>query len=104
LTAFGFSRRGDFSLSEFAWHPSGFQEAPFDVVCRFKSEAAIVLGSGVFHPGQTVEDMPDGSLIVRFCAGGALEMSWPLYTWDNPEASRTFGKCVTLKPGGESAD
>jgi predicted DNA-binding transcriptional regulator YafY len=25
--------------------------------------------------------MPDGSLIVRFRAGGDLEMAWHLYTW-----------------------
>lgn len=25
--------------------------------------------------------MPDDSLLVRFRAGGALEMSWHLYTW-----------------------
>lgn len=28
-----------------------------------------------------MEDQPDGSLIVRFRAGGALEMSWHLFTW-----------------------
>jgi superfamily II DNA or RNA helicase len=31
-----------------------------------------------FHPEQTMEDLDDGSLIVKFRAGGALEMSWHL--------------------------
>jgi predicted DNA-binding transcriptional regulator YafY len=32
-------------------------------------------------PTQEVELQPDGSLVVRFTAGGALEMAWHLYTW-----------------------
>jgi hypothetical protein len=32
--------------------------------------------SSLFHPTQTSEDEPDGSLIVRFRAGGTLEMYW----------------------------
>jgi hypothetical protein len=30
-----------------------------------------------------MEDQPDGSLIVRFRAGGLLEMAWHLFTWRN---------------------
>ena len=37
----------------------------------------------LFHPTQTMEDPPDGSLIVRFRAGGLLEMAWHLFTWGN---------------------
>lgn len=35
----------------------------------------------VFHPTQTVEDEPDGSLLVRFQASGHVEMYWHLYSW-----------------------
>ena len=30
-----------------------------------------------------MEDQPDGSLIVRFRAGGVREMAWHLFTWGN---------------------
>ena len=35
----------------------------------------------LFHPTQIQEEQPDGSLIVRFHAGGRREMDWHLYTW-----------------------
>ncbi len=35
----------------------------------------------LFHPTQSFEEKPDGSLIVRFRAGGLLEMAWHLVTW-----------------------
>lgn len=77
-----FERRKDFSLQEFAERSFGvFQEEPFDVVWRFSPKAAADARQFLFHPTQTVEDQPDGSLIVRFRAGGALEMSWHLVTW-----------------------
>ena len=82
LTEFGFARREDFSLAKFARRSFGvFQEEPFDVAWRFKPEAAADVRQWLFHPDQTIEDQPDGSVIVRFRAGGALEMSWHLYTW-----------------------
>ena len=82
LTEFSFSRRGDFSLAEFARRSFGvFQEEPFDVVWHFKPEAAADAREWIFHPDQTIEDQLDGSVIVRFRAGGALEMSWHLYSW-----------------------
>jgi predicted DNA-binding transcriptional regulator YafY len=28
-----------------------------------------------------MEEEPDGSLVVRFRAGGLLEMAWHLFTW-----------------------
>ena len=77
-----FARDPDFSLDAFARRSFGmFQEEPFDVVWRFKPEAAVDAREWLFHPDQVTEDQPDGSLIVRFRAGGALEMSWHLYTW-----------------------
>ena len=77
-----FTRDPNFSLDAFARRSFGvFQEEPFDVVWRFKPEAAADAREWLFHPDQTTEDQPDGSLIVRFRAGGAREMCWHLYTW-----------------------
>ncbi|WP_299439104.1 WYL domain-containing protein [uncultured Rhodospira sp.] len=75
-------RDPDFDLGAFARRAFGvFQEDPVDVVWRFAPEAAAEAKAFVFHPDQTLEDQPDGSLIVRFRAGGLLEMAWHLYTW-----------------------
>ena len=75
-----FTRRRGFSLRVYAERSFGvFQEKPFDVVWRFTPKAAADARQFLFHPTQAFEDQPDGSLIVRFRAGGALEMCWHLF-------------------------
>jgi predicted DNA-binding transcriptional regulator YafY len=82
ITESSFQRRKTFSLRAFAERSFGaFQEEPFDVVWRFSPIAAPDARQFLFHPTQTFEDQSDGSLIVRFHAGGALEMCWHLFTW-----------------------
>lgn len=77
-----FERPEDFSLEKYAAQSFGvFQEKPFDVVLRFTPEAADDVRQFMFHPTQTLDNEPDGSVIVRFHAGGALEMVWHLFTW-----------------------
>lgn len=77
-----FERQPDFSLAAFAERSFGtFREEPFDVVWRFVPSVAEKAREFVFHPSQTFEDEPDGSLLVRFRAGGAQEMCWHLFTW-----------------------
>ncbi len=71
-----------FDLDAFARQAFGvFQENPVDVAWRFSPEAAEEARTFTFHPDQSTEDASDGSLIVRFRAGGLLEMAWHLYTW-----------------------
>lgn len=36
-----------------------------------------------FHASQTVEEHPEGGVIVRFRASGMLELAWHLFTWGN---------------------
>jgi len=77
-----FERAPGFSLVDYAARSFGvFQEEPFDVVWKFTPKAAPDAHEFLFHPTQTMEDQPDGSLIVRFRAGGAQEMAWHLFTW-----------------------
>jgi predicted DNA-binding transcriptional regulator YafY len=84
ITSFPFRRHKDFLLSAFAERSFGvFQEKPFDVVWRFSPNSAADAKTFLFHPAQKLEDQPDGSLIVRFRAGGAREMCWHLFTWGN---------------------
>jgi predicted DNA-binding transcriptional regulator YafY len=80
----GFERDTSFSLKEFTSHSFGvFEETPVDVVWRFSSDAAPLARTFVFHHTQQFEDQSDGRLIVRFHAGGLLEMAWHLICWGN---------------------
>ena len=79
-----FERDPTFNLQAFADRSFGvFQhdEEFGEVVWRFSPHAARHARGFEFHPGQTLEDQPDGSLIVRFSAAGHLEMAWHLYVW-----------------------
>jgi predicted DNA-binding transcriptional regulator YafY len=77
-----FVRDPGFSLPDYAARSFGvYQQEPFDVVWRFCPDAAPDAMQFLFHPSQVLEDQPDGSLIVRFRAGGLLEMAWHLYQW-----------------------
>jgi predicted DNA-binding transcriptional regulator YafY len=78
----GFQRREDFSLPDYAAQSFGvFQEEPIDVVLRFAPEAAEDAAAWEFHPSQSVVREENGSLTVRFRAGGVQEMCWHLFTW-----------------------
>ena len=71
-----------FDLDRFARRSFGtFQEEPVEVVLRFAATVAEDVAEFVFHPDQTVEPNDDGSLTVRFTAGGIDEMCWHLVTW-----------------------
>jgi predicted DNA-binding transcriptional regulator YafY len=77
-----FQRDPGFSLQKFAECSFGvFQEEPQDIVWKFSPSAAEAVAEYQFHPGQSLEKQHDGSIIVRFRAGGQMEMCWHLYTW-----------------------
>ncbi|HEB91366.1 MAG TPA: WYL domain-containing protein [Deltaproteobacteria bacterium] len=78
----GFEAPPGFDLDAFARRSFGvYQEEPFDVIWRFSPAAAAEAREHVFHPDQTLEEEADGSLLVRFRAGGLREMAWHLFTW-----------------------
>lgn len=77
-----FNRDPSFSMEEYANRSFGvFQEKPVNVVWRVMPEAAAEAREVLFHPTQTIEEQSDGSLIVRFAAGGLLEMCRYLFAW-----------------------
>ncbi len=79
-----FTRRRGFSLKDYAERSFGvFQEEPFEAVWRFSPEVAADAREFLFHPSQTLEEQPDGALLVRLRAGGLREMAWHLATWGN---------------------
>ena len=87
-----FERDPAFDLQCYARRSFGtYQEKPAKVVLHFNAAAALDAASFLFHPGQTVEEHSDGTVTVRFEAGGFDEMCWHLVTW---------GETVTVeKPG-----
>ncbi|MBQ8750602.1 MAG: WYL domain-containing protein [Alphaproteobacteria bacterium] len=77
-----FARDEKFSLQKFSENSFGiYQEAPFDVEWLFDSIVAKDASKYQFHPSQQMTFNEDGSLTVKFRAGGAREMDWHLYTW-----------------------
>ncbi len=89
ITGEAFERDPAFDLQRYAERSFGtFQERPVKVVLRFDARAARDASAFLFHPDQTVKEKEDGSLTVRFEAGGLDEMCWHLFTW---------GKSVTVE-------
>lgn len=77
-----FTRDPKFSLQKFAEQSFGvYQEEPFDVEWLFDKDVAESASQYVFHPTQTIKHHRNGTLTVKFRAGGAREMDWHLYTW-----------------------
>lgn len=82
LTDEKFEHDPDFDLQAFARRSFGtFQEKPTQVELRFTQDAAADAATFLFHPDQSIEQHEDGTLTVRFKAGGISEMCWHLVTW-----------------------
>ena len=72
----------DFDLAAFATQSFGiYQDQIEDVAIRIAPEGAAEARGWRWHPTQTLEDQPDGSLVVRFRASGMRELAWHLFTW-----------------------
>ncbi|MED5537586.1 MAG: WYL domain-containing protein [Pseudomonadota bacterium] len=72
----------DFDLGVFASQSFGiYQDEIEDVVLRIAPQGAAEARGWRWHPTQTFEDQPDGSVVVRFRASGMRELAWHLFTW-----------------------
>jgi predicted DNA-binding transcriptional regulator YafY len=72
------------TLAEYAQRSFGVyqdRDEPSEIVWRFSPEVADEAERFQFHPTQLLEREEDGSLIVRFRAGGLREMVQHLFTW-----------------------
>ena len=105
LTDEWFAADEGFDLKAFAERSFGsFQEEPVEVVLRFSAAAAPDAAAFQFHPSQEIEENGDGSLSVRFRAGGTLEICWHLFTWGDSVTveqpvelrDRLAGMCAAL--------
>ena len=93
ITDMFFIRPDDFDIKAFAAKGFGLyqrDEEYGEVEWRFVPAAAEQARGTQFHPSQSEELQPDGSLIIRFKAAGHLEMAWYLYQWGD--------KVEVLKP------
>jgi len=72
-----------FDLQKYAERSFGVsQEDPYNVVWRFSAAVGDAVREHHFHPSQRIEEQPDGSVIVRFKAGGWKEMCWCVMHWE----------------------
>lgn len=77
-----YERPDGFDLQEWLSESFGiWREDPCDVEWRFLPDVADEAAGYVFHPKQQTERLEDGSLLVRFRAGGRQEMDWYLARW-----------------------
>jgi predicted DNA-binding transcriptional regulator YafY len=82
LQADVYQRPASFNLQDWLADSFGvWREEPQDIEWRFLPEVAEDATGYVFHPKQVTERQADGSLIVRFRAGGRQEMPWYLARW-----------------------
>lgn len=85
-----YERPEGFDLQEWLAESFGiWREEPLDVEWRFLPDVAEEAAGYVFHPRQQTERLEDGSLIVRFRAGGRQEMAWYLVRWGDRVEVRT---------------
>ena len=76
------TRPPEFSLQAFVNRSFGiYQDAVEEVVLRIFRHGAEEAMGWRFHPTQSLEPQADGSVIVRFTAGGMRELAWHLFTW-----------------------
>lgn len=86
-----YERPKQFDLQEWLSESFGiWREEPQEVVWRFLPEVAGEAAGYVFHPKQRTERLDDGSLVVRFRAGGRQEMEWYLARWGDQVEAEFF--------------
>ena len=77
-----FDRKG-FDLKEYSNRSFGVwqDETPMDVELLFDKSVAEDVVCYKFHPSQKFINQKDGSVKVKFTAGGKREIIWHLFTW-----------------------
>ena len=74
----------DFDLAAFANTPFAFFEGPQeDVVLHVLPGGMDEFKNYRFHSSQSVQEHPEGGVILRFRASGMLELAWHLFCWGN---------------------
>ena len=83
--------RGDFNLQEYTNRSFGvFQGEILHVELKFEKELAEDAKKYNFHPTQKISENKDGSVTVKFDAGGEMEIIWHVFKWGE--------KCKIINP------
>lgn len=99
LEADVYQRPAGFDLQEWLAESFGiWREEPQDIEWRFLPDVADDAAGYVFHPKQQMHRLQDGSLIVRFRAGGRQEMEWYLARWGDQVEARFLAAAQTFAP------
>lgn len=92
-----YERPEGFDLQDWLSESFGmWREEPQDVEWRFLPAVADEAAGYVFHPKQQTARLDDGSLIVRFRAGGRQEMEWYLARWGDQVEARFLSNSQSL--------
>jgi len=76
------TRPEGFTLQAFVTRSFGiYQDGVEEVRLRILPHGAEEALGWRFHPTQTLERQPDGSVLATFQAGGMRELAWHLFTW-----------------------
>lgn len=78
-----FVKPKDFNIQQYAARSFGiYQEKPYDVVIKFSPAVAKELVEYIIHPSQKLEVQKDGSVIIKFTAGGSKEICRFVMKWE----------------------
>ena len=90
----------DFDLNVFASQSFGiYQDEIEDVVLRVTPGGAAEARGWRWHPTQTIDDLPDGGVEVRFRASGMRELAWHLFTWGDQVSIMAPERLKTVMAG-----
>ncbi len=85
-----FDRQG-FNLQEYTNRSFGvYQGEILQIELKFEKELAEDAKKYNFHPTQKIKENKDGTVTVKFCAGGEKEIIWHVFKWGE--------KCKIIKP------
>lgn len=71
----------DFSLEDYLQNSLGIERGPqvYEVIIRFHRDQARWIKERQWHPGQVMEELPDGSLVLKMPLSGLQEVKrWVL--------------------------
>ena len=77
-----FDKDENFNLKDYMANSFGiYQEEPYDITLEFNNDVREDVLNYYFHPTQKVKENPDGTVTVKFKAGGSYAICQELFKW-----------------------
>ena len=77
-----FDKDEKFNLKDYMANSFGvYQEEPYDITLEFNNDVREDVLNYYFHPTQKVKENPDGTVTVKFKAGGSYAICQELFKW-----------------------